>query len=116
MSKVRAHISISLDDYGAGPNESHENPLGEGGEQLHDWVVELKSWREPHGMEGGVVNASTRWSRNRWNVGAEDHGGAASSALRRGPVGRRFWQGWWGEDPPFSTCRSSSSPTTSASR
>ena len=57
--QVKAHISISLDGYVAGPNQSEENPLGVGGEQLHDWALELKAWREPHGMEGGEENAST---------------------------------------------------------
>src|SRR5918992_383515 len=51
MSNVRVHISASLDGYVAGPNQSLEYPLGEGGERLHDWLVELKSWREHAGME-----------------------------------------------------------------
>src|SRR5918999_175299 len=53
MSKLRCHISISLDGFVAGPNQSEENPLGEGGERLHDWVVSLDAWREAHGHEGG---------------------------------------------------------------
>lgn len=57
MSKVRAHISISLDGYVAGPNQSMEEPLGVGGEELHDWVVALKQWREPHGMDGSADDA-----------------------------------------------------------
>ena len=52
MSKVRAHIAVSVDGYVAGPHQSEENPLGEGGESLHDWLVGLRAWREPHGMEG----------------------------------------------------------------
>jgi hypothetical protein len=58
MSKLRCHISISLDGFVAGPNQSEEYPLGEGGERLHDWVVELGAWREAHDKEGGEVNAS----------------------------------------------------------
>src|SRR5829696_5261926 len=46
MSKVRVHISTSLDGYVAGPNQSQEDPLGEGGERLHDWVIGLKAWRQ----------------------------------------------------------------------
>src|SRR5215208_2935920 len=46
MSKLRCHISISLDGFVAGPNQSEENPLGEGGERLHDWVVSLAAWRQ----------------------------------------------------------------------
>ena len=60
MSKLRCDISISLDGYVAGPNQSEENPLGEGGERLHDWVVPLAAWREAHGMQGGEVNESAR--------------------------------------------------------
>ena len=71
MNKVRAHISISADGYVAGPNQSQENPLGEGGEHLHDWVIELEAWREPHGREGGEVNASTPVvEEEKANVGA----------------------------------------------
>ena len=60
MSKLRSHISISLDGFVAGPNQSEENPLGEGGEGLHDWVVQLAAWRRSHGAQGGEVNESTR--------------------------------------------------------
>ena len=59
MSKVRAHIPVLLDGYVAGPNQSQAEPPGDGGERLHDWVFELKAWREPHGIEGGEDNAST---------------------------------------------------------
>src|SRR5919204_4418938 len=72
MSKVRVHISVSADGYVAGPNQSLENPLGEEGESLHDWIVGLRAWREPHGLEGGEVNASTPVvDESRANVGAE---------------------------------------------
>src|SRR5512146_532237 len=59
MSKVRVHIAVSADGFVAGPNQSVEQPLGEGGEGLHEWFVVLRAFREPHGMEGGEVNAST---------------------------------------------------------
>jgi dihydrofolate reductase len=100
MTKVRAHISVSADGYVAGPNQSPEHPLGEGGESLHDWVVELASWREFHGQEGGEVNASTAvQDETTANVGAEIMG--------RGKFGGgpgpwdEAWTGWWGDDPPF---------------
>src|SRR6266568_2149318 len=60
MSKLRCHISVSLDGFVAGPNQSEENPLGEGGERLHDWVLALAAWRQAHGMQGGEVNESAR--------------------------------------------------------
>jgi dihydrofolate reductase len=102
MSSVRAHISISLDGYVAGPNQSEENPLGEGGEQLHDWVVELKAWRERHGMEGGEENVSSAIvEEEKDNVGAEIMGRGMFGPPEGGPWGDDPWRGWWGEDPPF---------------
>jgi dihydrofolate reductase len=102
MSRVRVHISVSLDGYAAGPNESHENPLGEGGEQLHDWIVALKAWRQSHGREGGEVNASTPIvEESLQNIGAEIMGRGKFGPPDGGPWGDDPWQGWWGEDPPF---------------
>jgi len=60
MSRLRCHISISADGFIAGPNQSEESPLGEGGERLHDWTVSLAAWREAHDKLGGEVNESTR--------------------------------------------------------
>ena len=59
MSKLRFEISMSLDGYVAGPEQSEENPLGRGGERLHDWVVQLEVWRKSHGHPGVEVNEST---------------------------------------------------------
>jgi dihydrofolate reductase len=102
MSKVRTHISVSLDGYVAGPNQSKENPLGEGGERLHDWAVELKVWREPHGREGGEENASSAvLAEADANVGAEIMGRGKFGPPGGGPWGDDPWTGWWGDDPPF---------------
>lgn len=102
MTKVRVHISTSLDGYVAGPNQSEENPLGEGGEQLHDWLVGLKAWRSHAGMEGGDVNVSNAvFDEEIANVGAEIMGRGKFGPPRRGPWGEDAWQGWWGDDPPF---------------
>jgi dihydrofolate reductase len=101
MSKVRAHISVSLDGYVAGPNQSHEVPLGEGGEELHEWVVALSAWRGQHGDEGGEENASTAiFEEERDNVGAEIMGRGKFGPPEGGPWDES-WHGWWGEDPPF---------------
>lgn len=101
MSKVRVHISVSADGYVAGPNQSLESPLGEGGEDLHDWVVALKAWREPHGREGGEVNASTPVVvESLANVGAEIMGRGKFGG-GPGPWSEDAWLGWWGEEPPF---------------
>jgi dihydrofolate reductase len=101
MSKVRAHISVSTDGYVAGPNQSIENPLGEGGEELHEWLIRLRAWREPHGMEGGEVNASSRVvEESVANVGAEIMGRGKFGG-GPGPWSDDPWRGWWGDEPPF---------------
>jgi dihydrofolate reductase len=102
MSKLRVHISASLDGYVAGPNQSEENPLGEGGEQLHEWVVGLEAWRKPHGKEGGEVNESTKVVEEaQANIGAEIMGRGKFGPPAGGPWGDEPWPGWWGDDPPF---------------
>jgi dihydrofolate reductase len=102
MSKVRVHISTSLDGYVAGPNQSQEEPLGAGGEGLHDWLTRLKAWRKPAGMEGGEENDSTPVvEESHANVGAEIMGRGKFGPATRGPWGDDPWRGWWGEDPPF---------------
>jgi dihydrofolate reductase len=102
MSKLRCHISISLDGFVAGPNQSEEEPLGEGGERLHDWVVPLAAWRQSHGMEGGEVNESTRIMEEALeNVGAGVMGRNMFGPIRRGDWGDEDWNGWWGDDPPY---------------
>jgi dihydrofolate reductase len=103
MSKLRFEISISLDGYVAGPNQSEEHPLGEGGMQLHEWVFPLAAWREPHGREGGEVNASTPLvEESQSDIGAVIMGRNMFGG-GPGPWGEDAWQGWWGEEPPFRT-------------
>jgi dihydrofolate reductase len=100
MAKLKFQISVSLDGFVAGPNQSEEHPLGEGGEALHEWVIKLAAWREPHGREGGEVNASTEvFEEAVDNVGATIMGRGMFGG--DGPWGERPWEGWWGEDPPF---------------
>ena len=102
MSKVRVHISTSLDGYVAGPNQTQEEPLGAGGEGLHDWLVRLKSWREGAGMEGGEEGVSNEvFGEAIANVGAEIMGRGKFGPATRGPWGDDPWRGWWGDDPPF---------------
>lgn len=102
MSKVRVHISVSLDGFVAGPNQTMEEPLGTGGERLHDWAVELKQWREAVGMEGGKENASSPVMQQvHANVGAEIMGRGKFGPAARGPWGDDPWRGWWGDEPPF---------------
>jgi hypothetical protein len=87
MCKLRCHISISLDGFVAGPNQSEENPLGEGGERLHDWVVPLAIWRQAHGQQGGEVNESARIvEESRENIGAGVMGRNMFGPVGGGPV------------------------------
>jgi dihydrofolate reductase len=102
MSRLRCDISISLDGFVAGPNQSEENPLGEGGERLHDWVVPLAAWREAHGHEGGAVNESARiLEESRENVGAGVMGRNMFGPIGGGPWRDDEWKGWWGDEPPY---------------
>ncbi|PWU21271.1 MAG: hypothetical protein C5B48_11505 [Candidatus Rokuibacteriota bacterium] len=65
MSRVKVDITMSLDGFVAGPEQSETNPLGIGGEELHEWLVSLKAFRESHGEEGGgEVNASTPFAKD----------------------------------------------------
>jgi dihydrofolate reductase len=102
MAKLRFQISMSLDGFVAGPNQSEENPLGEGGMQLHEWAFRLAAWREPHGEPGGEVNASTKVvEESLENIGATVMGRKMFGGS--GAWGDDPWEGWWGEDPPFHT-------------
>jgi dihydrofolate reductase len=101
MGKLRLDISMSLDGFVAGPNPTLEEPLGAGGERLHEWVVVLAAWRETHGESGGVVNADSE-------VVEESIAATGAVIMGRnmfgggpGPWGEDPWEGWWGDDPPF---------------
>jgi len=103
VAKFRFQISISLDGFVAGPNPSEDDPLGEGGEQLHEWVLKLAAWRQPHGREGGEVNASSVVMEEALeNLGATVMGRNMFGG-GPGPWGDDPWGGWWGDDPPFHT-------------
>lgn len=100
MSRLRFGISMSLDGFVAGPNESEENPIGEGGMQLHEWAFALEAWRKSHGREGGEANASTKVvEESLENVGATLMGRNMFGG--EGPWGEEPWDGWWGDEPPF---------------
>jgi len=102
MSRLRFRISISLDGFVAGPNQSVDNPLGVGAEHLHDWVVPLAVWREPHGLEGGEVNESTRVvEESLENIGATIMGRNMFGGHPGGWERAKPWNGWWGKNPPF---------------
>jgi len=95
---------MSLDGYVAGPNQTQEDPLGDGGEGLHEWVIATKAWREASGLSGGEENiSSTVVAEEKANVGAEIMGRGKFGPAGRGPWGDDPWRGWWGDDPPFHT-------------
>jgi dihydrofolate reductase len=102
MAKLVLDITMSLDGFVAGPNQTLEEPLGRGGERLHEWVYGLASWRESHGLAGGEVSVDS-------DVLEESI--AATGAVI---MGRRMFSGgagpwdedpnadaWWGDEPPF---------------
>src|SRR2546429_8249864 len=100
VSKLKLNITMSTDGFVAGPDQSPEHPLGVGGEELHDWLVPLKAFRESHGEEGGEVNASTPF--------AEDIlGGAGATIMGRYMFGGGpgSWdgsgKGWGGGGSPL---------------
>lgn len=93
---------MSLDGYIAGPKPTLEEPLGQGGEQLHEWVFRLAAWREPHGMSGGETGPDNDVMEEAFaNIGAVIMGRRMFSG------GSGPWEsdpnpdGWWGDTPPF---------------
>ena len=104
MGKVVVDISMSLDGFVAGPNPTLEEPLGEKGEELHEWVVRTNYWRERHGLEGGEEDEDSEVIREAFSsVGASVMGRKMFSG------GSGPWEsdprsmGWWGDEPPFHT-------------
>ena len=102
MSKVFADISTSLDGFVAGPSPTLEDPLGIGGEQLHEWVIGLEAWRKEHGLEGGETSASSAVLEETIARFGAVVMGRSMFSNGEGP-----WEddpkadGWWGDDPPF---------------
>ncbi len=102
MSKFRCDISVSVDGFVAGPNQSEEHPLGVGGERLHEWAASLAAWRELHDGQGGEVNESTRvMEEANGNVGAGVMGRNMFGPVHGGDWGDGRWRGWWGDNPPY---------------
>jgi dihydrofolate reductase len=100
MSSITSNISISLDGFAAGPHQSVEDPLGEGGERLHEWAIRTDTWRREHGREGGEHNADAEVIEEiTQHVGANIMGRKMFGG-GDGPWDER-WKGWWGDDPPF---------------
>jgi len=102
MAAFRLQISMSLDGCVAGPEQSLDDPLGIGGEQLHEWAVPLAAFREIHGQEGGEVNPSDSVLREATaNIGATVMGRNMFGPVRGPWLADAPWEGWWGKNPPF---------------
>jgi dihydrofolate reductase len=101
MSTLKVTITMSLDGFVAGPNQSERDPLGVGGMELHQWLIPLKAFRERHGEEGGEVNASTP-------IAEQILGSVGATIMGRNMFGGGpgawagdSWRGYWGDDPPY---------------
>jgi dihydrofolate reductase len=102
MSRLRVHnFSISLDGYGAGPRQSVDNPLGVGGEALHDWFVPTRTFQRTYDKQGGEPDPDDELAARMWqNIGAWIMGRNMFGPIR-GPWPDESWKGWWGENPPY---------------
>jgi dihydrofolate reductase len=102
MAKLRVHnFAISLDGYGAGADQSIDDPLGRGGERLHDWVFETRYGRRMIGEGGGAIGVDDDFlARGDDNIGAHVMGRNMFGPVR-GEWGSEEWKGWWGDNPPY---------------
>src|ERR1041384_4563258 len=102
MARVRVHnFTISLDDYGAGPHQTRENPLGVGGEALHDWFVPTRAFQRINGKTGGITGPDD-------DIAARFGAGTGAGIMGpnmcgpfRGPGADDAWRGWWEKTPPY---------------
>jgi dihydrofolate reductase len=99
MARLVVHsYSISLDGYGAGPRQSREEPLGVGGEELHDWLVRTRTFKRGKGGDTGTDDdfaAEGLSGMGAWIMGRNMFGPI------RGPWPDESWRGWWGANPPY---------------
>jgi dihydrofolate reductase len=104
MPKLRVHnFAISLDGYGAGPNQDLENPLGLGGLALHEWVFSTRTFQQMLGKDAGVTGIDDDFmARGFSNIGAWILGRNMFGPVR-GSWPDDTWKGWWGDNPPYHT-------------
>jgi dihydrofolate reductase len=102
MSKLKvSSFSMSIDGYGAGPNQSLENPLGVGGMGLHQWAFATRTFQKMHGSDGGATGVDDDFAvRGFANMGAWILGRNMFGPVR-GPWPDESWKGWWGTNPPY---------------
>lgn len=101
VSKVKCQIAVSADGYLAGPNQSEEHGLGEGGEVLHEWAFKTRFFQEIHGREGGEGGVSDDVVREASANSNAIVMGRNMFGPVRGPWTEPLWNGWWGDEPPF---------------
>jgi dihydrofolate reductase len=102
MSKLKVQsFSISLDGHGAGPEQSLQNPLGVGGEGLHEWLVTTRTFHQMQKIEGGSTDTDDAFAQRGFaNIGAWILGRNMFGPVR-GPWPDESWKGWWGDEPPY---------------
>lgn len=104
MPKLRVHcFAISIDGFGAGPNQSLENPLGVGGMNLHRWFLPTRTFQKMHGSGDGTTGLDDDYAAR----GFEGIGAWILGRNMFGPIRGEWpddqWKGWWGEEPPYHT-------------
>lgn len=100
--RVRAAgFSLSLDGFGAGPEQSLQNPLGKGGRDLHRWFLGTKTFKSMFGQEGGTEGVDDNYGR----LSMDGFGAFILGRNMFGPAGNDWggpgWKGWWGDNPPY---------------
>jgi dihydrofolate reductase len=102
MSKLRVQsFGISIDGYGAGPNQNLENPLGVNGPELMEWFFHTRVWRKIHGYDDGETGVDNEIAERAFEgIGAWILGRNMFGPVR-GPWPDESWKGWWGDEPPY---------------
>lgn len=102
MSKLRVHcFGLSIDGFGAGPNQTRDNPLGVGGESLHEWFFPTRTFKQMTGEGAGTTGPDEEFAaRGFQNVGAWILGRNMFGPIR-GDWPDDTWKGWWGDNPPY---------------
>jgi dihydrofolate reductase len=102
MSTVTAQISMSLDGYVAGPEQTEQDPIGRGGMRLHEWFFKTEAWRRMHGLDGGERDVDAEVADGMLS----GNGAYVMGRNMFGPIRGEWtgdWRGWWGDEPPYHT-------------
>ena len=104
MPRLRvSSFAVSIDGFGAGPNQDLQHPIGVGGLGLMEWFFETRTWKHMHGLEGGETGIDDDLAAEglrgigAWILGRNMFGPV------RGPWPDDSWRGWWGDEPPYHT-------------